>query len=330
MGGTVITRKGMQLLVKLLATKSVLKFTRVSVGIGTLPDGYDPASLIDLVKYQMDGMISECKADGDVAKITMQISSIGIDTGFTMTEMGVFAEDPDIGEILYAYLNMKEDPQYIYAEGGEAQKFVEVTLDVAIEASTKVTTYINPQSMITRETFDREIGVLNGEIVSLKYPKFDDSGEVEGITNFNTFMDVLKSKISIFDFLRNLKAGLKFVLHTGQLVNNCVTDNPSLPLAAAQGKVLQDQLTKLNSDLTSFYSYRMGSTPDTWKSDMEDLYKTIPIHSIFVVYISAGYIVAGFGVKGDNNNGAIEFLSYTTIQTYKLEIYRGVYKWLEK
>lgn len=161
MDGTVITKKGMQLLVKLIATKGVLEFTRVSVGTGVMQNGYDPASMTDLIQYKMDGMISECEADGDIAKITMQISSVGIETGFTMTEMGVFADDPDLGEILYAYLDMREDPQYIYAEGGTAQKFVEVTLDVAIEEATKVTTYINPKSMITRKEFEEVTGNVN-------------------------------------------------------------------------------------------------------------------------------------------------------------------------
>lgn len=40
------------------------------------------------------------------------------------------------------------------------------------------------------------------------------------------------------------------------IVNNCVSSDADKPLAAAQGKVLQDQLTKLYSDLN-------GSTQTT-------------------------------------------------------------------
>ena len=111
MAGTVITKKGMQLLVKLIASESILEFTRVAVGTGAIQKGYDPASMVDLAQYKMDGMISECQAEGDMAKITMQISSQGIKTGFTMKEMGVFAEDPDLGEILNAYLYIGEEPK---------------------------------------------------------------------------------------------------------------------------------------------------------------------------------------------------------------------------
>ena len=242
MDGTIITKRGMQLLVKLMATKGVLTFTRVAIGTGSIPNGYDPASMIELVQYKMDGVISKCSAEEDVARITMQVSSVGIETGFIMTEMGVFASDPDIGEILYAYLDMKEDPQYIYAEGGETQKFVETTLEVAIEHATKVSTYINPSSLITKEDFD-------AEIEKIIIPEFDDSGEVTGITNFPAFLEKIKSKMNIFEFFKNLKAGLQFVLHTGQIVNNCVSDNPELPLSAAQGKILMDLINQTNGNL---------------------------------------------------------------------------------
>lgn len=244
MDGTIITKRGMQLLVKLMATKGVLTFTRVAIGTGSIPNGYDPASMIELVQYKMDGVISKCSAEEDVARITMQVSSVGIETGFIMTEMGVFASDPDIGEILYAYLDMKDDPQYIYAEGGETQKFVETTLEVAIEHATKVSTYINPSSLITKEDFDTEIEKITE-------PEFDDSGEVTGITSFPTFLEKVKSKMNFFDFFKNLKAGLKFVLHTGQIVNNCVSDNAELPLSAMQGKVLMDLINQTNGNLNN-------------------------------------------------------------------------------
>lgn len=270
MDGTVITKKGMQLLVKVLATKEVLNITRVAVGVGSIPGGYDPASMIDLVKYKMDGKISSLKKDGDIAKITMQISSIGIETGFTMTEMGVFAEDPDIGEILYAYLDMREDPQYIYAEGGEAQKFMEVTLEVAVEAAAKVSTYINPSSMITREEFEK-----------VTYPEFDDSGTVEEMTGFPAFLEKVKSKMNIFEFYRNFKAGMQFVLHAGQIVNNCVTDRADLPGSAAQLKVLMDLYTKLNSDT----NIKLFFNPGQFGSDIKTinhLCEALPSKSIYM------------------------------------------------
>lgn len=164
MTGTVITKKGMQLLVKVLASETMLKFTRVEVGTGGLPAGYDPANMVRLNRYKMDAVIAKCKADGDVAKITMQLGSQGIESGFIMSEIGIYAEDPDVGDILYAYLDLQDDPQYIYAEGGQAQKFLMFTLEVAIEESAKVSAYINPEGLITRAEFERELRDVKEEL----------------------------------------------------------------------------------------------------------------------------------------------------------------------
>lgn len=79
--------------------------------------------------------------------------------------------------------------------------------------------------------------------------EFDDSGSVEGIKNFPDFLSKFLSGNKLATTLRNLKAGLQFVLHAGQIVNNCVTDNAGLPLSAAQGKVLKDLYTQLYSEM---------------------------------------------------------------------------------
>ena len=85
-------------------------------------------------------------------------------------------------------------------------------------------------------------------IKGLTNPEYDDSGTVSGIDSFPAFLNKTKSKMNIFQWYRDFKAGMQFVLHAGQIVNNCVSSDADKPLAAAQGKALQDQLTKLYSD----------------------------------------------------------------------------------
>lgn len=250
-----ITKKGIQLLIKVLASETMLKFTRIEVGTGGLPAGYDPANMVRLNRYKMDAVIAKCKADGDVAKITMQLGSQGIESGFIMSEIGIYAEDPDVGDILYAYLDLQDDPQYIYAEGGQAQKFLMFTLEVAIEEAAKVSAYINPEGLITRAEFERELRdvkeelareseVTRQEIEGITNPEFDDSGVVDSIKSFPDFLDTFKSKMNLFRFLQNLKAGLRFVLHRGQVVDNCENGAGDLPLSARQGKVLMEMHSK--------------------------------------------------------------------------------------
>ena len=51
-----------------------------------------------------------------------------------------------------------------------------------------------------------------------------------------------------FEDIRNAATGACYI---GQIVNNCVTNNAKLPLSAAQGKVLMDLYTVLNTKLSN-------------------------------------------------------------------------------
>ena len=109
-----------------------------------------------------------------------------------------------------------------------------------VQNASQITLTVNPAGTATVQ-----------DIMDIESPEFDDSGTVEGISSFPSFLEAMKSKMNFFQFFRNLKAGLQFVLHAGQIVNNCVTDNAGLPLSAAQGKVLKDLYTQLYSDLNT-------------------------------------------------------------------------------
>lgn len=82
---------------------------------------------------------------------------------------------------------------------------------------------------------------------SVDAPEFDASGTVEGITDKAGLLASFVTRMPLVKFMRNVVAGFKLALYAGQVVNNCVTDNASLPLSAAQGKVLMDLYTVLNT-----------------------------------------------------------------------------------
>lgn len=96
--------------------------------------------------------------------------------------------------------------------------------------------------------YDINVHNNNMDEIERALTEFDDSGKAEGITSFTDMFTKLATGNKLAVTLRNLKAGLQFCLHVGSIVNNCVTDNARLPLSAAQGKVLMDAVTKLNSE----------------------------------------------------------------------------------
>ena len=104
--------------------------------------------------------------------------------------------------------------------------------------------------------YDVDVQNENWDKVDEELSEFDDSGVTEDIKSFPDFLSKFVTGNKVAITLRNLKAGLQFVLHAGQIVNNCVTDNAGLPLSAAQGKVLKDLYTQLYSEMPIIGNFR--------------------------------------------------------------------------
>jgi len=111
------TDKGLALLAKVMAREIPLKFTRVAVGEGFLPEGTPPWAMTGLSGYVRDLPICGKSDGGGIALISCLQSSKGLKKPYEAREYGLFAEDPDDGEILYAYHNAGDKPDYIPSEG---------------------------------------------------------------------------------------------------------------------------------------------------------------------------------------------------------------------
>ena len=97
--------------------------------------------------------------------------------------------------------------------------------------------------------YDVDVQNRNWDKAETALTEFDDDGSVDEIKSFPDFLKKFVTGNKLAVTMRNLNAGLQFVLHAGQIVNNCVTDNAGLPLSAAQGKVLKDLYTQLYSEM---------------------------------------------------------------------------------
>ena len=96
--------------------------------------------------------------------------------------------------------------------------------------------------------YDVDVQNRNWDKAETALTEFDDSGSVDEIKSFPDFLKKFVTGNKLAVTMRNLKAGMQFVLHAGQIVNNCVTDNAGLPLSAAQWKALMDKYTQLYSE----------------------------------------------------------------------------------
>lgn len=126
-GGLVLTNRGRNLQLK-AQTGKPLNFTRIALGDGTLGG----ASILDLNALRSERKslnITKLKILGD-GKVVVggTFSNSDITTGFYWREIGLFAMDPDVGEILYSYGNSGSNAEFIPAGGGA--DIVEKTIDL--------------------------------------------------------------------------------------------------------------------------------------------------------------------------------------------------------
>lgn len=116
-GGLFFTNRGRALQAK-AQTGIQLNFTRIGVGDGEL-GGQAIADLTALVHEVKSINLNKFKTlPGGKAVVGGVLSNQGLATSFYWRELGLFATDPDLGEILYCYGNAGALAEYIPAGGG--------------------------------------------------------------------------------------------------------------------------------------------------------------------------------------------------------------------
>lgn len=144
-GVAILTDKGIQLIAKLMATKGPLDITRAEVGDGDLPPDAALETMEALVNPIMDALLAGCDYTGSgEATITMQVNSINVEHGFFAKEIGVYAQDPDEGEILYAVMTFGERPEWIRAVNDTIMKFATFCLTIIVGRVERVNVSIAP------------------------------------------------------------------------------------------------------------------------------------------------------------------------------------------
>ncbi|WP_241734870.1 tail fiber protein [Paenibacillus alvei] len=123
-----ITNKGKALQAK-AQTGVELQYTRFRVGDGQL-GGRPISDLTGLINPVMSLPISKLQTrPGGRAVVGTVMTNKDVTTGFYFRELGIYAQDPDVGEILYCYGNAGETADYIPAKGGS--NIIEEPIDIS-------------------------------------------------------------------------------------------------------------------------------------------------------------------------------------------------------
>ena len=160
--GSHVTEKGRGLIAKLLASKGELLFTRATVGSGEIPDGMAPEEMTDLAQYEMDGVITALEnPNNGEASVTIQVFPLELAQGFFATEIGLWAMDPDDGEILYDYFVLAQHPEWIRPNVDPVLKLATFNLVTIVSTVALVRAVIDPHGLATIGYVDTSLHAHN-------------------------------------------------------------------------------------------------------------------------------------------------------------------------
>lgn len=113
--GAVLTEKGLALLAKAQAGECTIELTKAASGSGSYSDSDDLQSMTELKSKQQEFGLATVRVQNTTNIFVRFIITNNPDdgdaltTGYYVTEIGLYATDPDDGEILYAIATAVED-----------------------------------------------------------------------------------------------------------------------------------------------------------------------------------------------------------------------------
>lgn len=147
-----MTDVGADLQAKVNAGKTKLTFTKIKVGSGV--NATNPLALTDVISSKWETTNFVVKQEGKIVSVDTFINNTGIHEAFRMSEIGLFAQDPDKGEILYAYLTDPE-PDRMPAEGGSVVVSQELTIGMVFSNTGNVSLTVNMGALVTHEQLEK-------------------------------------------------------------------------------------------------------------------------------------------------------------------------------
>lgn len=152
MGG-VLTAAGRALQAKVTAGVTGLQLTRIKLGDGT-ESSEDIDSMTDLRSVKSSLGISSITHEDNMCTVTGLILTSTVSTGYYAREWGVFATDPDVGEILYM-VSLDNTPDWVPPSTAALTVSAEYAMTIAVESAANIVVNIDPAGLVSTEMLAR-------------------------------------------------------------------------------------------------------------------------------------------------------------------------------
>ena len=251
----VLTRKGQALVAKCETTGSGIKITKACTGSGVYSDT-SPETLEKVTelknKVQEFGISDLATVSGNdgVAVITVVINNRGLTELYYLNELGVYAEDPDEGEILYCLLVSDNNTVYIPPDN-ESGGISTVTERIYLEVTNADKTTIETGGAVVSATdFLALRQIVEAVILNLKGGENGQMLTKDNVTDYGySWKDINTVTRPYAKFPEEGRADAVYIdsesseIYIWKANSSGVYEYFKLPLGAEASETLQKQIT---------------------------------------------------------------------------------------
>lgn len=190
LGSPTITVKGRNLLAKIVAANIPLTLSNIGLGDGLQEENEE---VIGLVNEIMKKEIESCEYNEKEGQyyIRRVFTNAELEEGFYIREVGIYAIDPDEGEILYAYTNAGETGVDYFAPG-KGKVIVKEIIEMATKFGNaeNITVIIDPSTaLVTEQEFEDYKNSNKTDINNLQKQITSNDEDIAQLSNPNLLIN---------------------------------------------------------------------------------------------------------------------------------------------
>lgn len=158
-----LTNAGRSLIAKAQAGRTAINFTKAVSGAGLWAESEDIAAATQLKTPKQNFTFSDISIPpGNNSTVVLKVilSNVGLTELYYVTELGIYAQDPDDGEILYAILTSSHNMEYLPAENGMGTSAITVRLNIEVFNASSVTV-VMAGAYVSADDFDVVRNIVN-------------------------------------------------------------------------------------------------------------------------------------------------------------------------
>ena len=148
-----LTKAGRDLQIKVEAGQCKLELTKIKLGDGA-EDISSVDRMTDLVGPKAEFGISQVEAKDGLCTVTGIIHTSNVSAGFYVREWGLFAKDPDRGEILYM-ISIDPNPESIPPKTAALKQAATYAMNIVVANAANIEVRIDPAGLVNTEMLAR-------------------------------------------------------------------------------------------------------------------------------------------------------------------------------